>query len=311
MKRRFKKDYHKKDYKNPFFQNRQKDKKPKQRRLKLSSCLFLVALAGWFIFLFFSPFFRIENINFGDTNKELEKKIQILLEAEFEKRKLIFFSNQNYFIFDANDLSNQLNAMFLLNELKIEKQFPDKLIIKAKEKSDALVLIADNNAFFVDKNGLVVDLVPELFKTYSLDEEGLATTTIDHLSVIPTKLELSDEITRKMPVVSVQDVKEVNIRDKALSKELVDLVLKVYENLLNKLGVSIELLKIEEVEDIEEAKLTITTKDGWEIYFSINEPIDNQLENLKVILQEKVGDERNLLDYIDLRFGDKVYFKMK
>lgn len=265
---------------------------------------------GWLIFLFFSPYFRIENINFGNTNKELQQKIELLLRAEFEKRKFILFSRQNYFVFDTNSLSNQLNATFLLNELEIKKNFPNTLFIKAKEKSDVLALLTNNNAFFVDTKGLVVDLVPENFKIYSVDTEASATTTIDGMPVNPAKIELFDEIMRKMPVVSITDIKEVNIRDEALSEDFVTLILKVYQNLLNKLGVLPQLFNIENFKD-EESKMTVTTKDGWEIYFSTNEPIDSQLENLKVILIEQVGEDRELLNYVDLRFGDKVYFKMK
>lgn len=306
MKNRFRKDYHSKTYKNPFFQNRRKDKKPKQSRLRISSCFLIFILTTWFIFLFFSPFFRIENVNFGNTDKDLQRKIKLLIEAEFEKRILILFSRQNYFVFNVNNLSNQLNTMFLLNELEIKKKFPNTLSIEAKEKNDVLALITADNAFFVDKQGLIVDIVPESFKTYSLDTVGNATTTIDGIEVNPAKIELSDEITRKLPVVSIENIEKASMRDKVLDEELISIILSVYQNLLSKLGVSLELFKICDTED---RKMTVITKDGWEVYFTLNGSIDEQLENLKVILLEKVDNDRYLLDYIDLRFGDKIYFK--
>ncbi|MEA3272915.1 MAG: hypothetical protein U9P90_04605 [Patescibacteria group bacterium] len=310
MKKRFRKDYHKKNYENPFFQNRRKEKSPRQYRLKISSCLFVIVAMAWFIFLFFSPFFRIENIDFGDTDKELQAKIKLLLEAEFEKRSFLLFSEKNFFVFDTENLEDHLGAIFLLNELKIEKQFPNTLLIKAQEKSDVLVLLVGNEgAFFVDKRGLVVDIVPETFKTYSIDTEGGATSTVDGMEVNLSKMELSDDVVRKMPIVDIEGIEEANIRDEVLSEELVAMILGVHQNLLNKLGVSPKLF---EIGDTEEGKMTVTTKDGWEMYFLINEPsepIEEQLENLKVILLEKVGDDRYLLDYVDLRFGDKIYFK--
>lgn len=304
MSRRFKKDYYNKQYQNPFFKKRKEEKSGlRQLRSRFSNCFLIFIIMGWFIFLFFSPYFRIENINFGDTDRDLEKKIKLLLNAEFEKKKLIIFNNQNYFVFNSNSLKDQLGAIFLLNELRIEKKFPNTLFIKAKEKSDVLVIIDNENAFFVDRHGLVVDMVPENFKTFIIDTEQKATTTTDFITINPAKIELADEITRKMPVVYAGNIDKVYIRDKVFDEKFINLLLDIHHNLLNKLGVSLKIFKIEE------NKIRVETRDGWEIYFLKDDTINTQLENLKIILLEKIGNSRNLLEYIDLRFGDKIYYK--
>jgi hypothetical protein len=50
------------------------------------------------------------------------------------------------------------------------------------------------------------------------------------------------------------------------------------------------------------------TEDGYGILFDALGDIDAQLQNLDVVLREQVED-RGSLEYIDLRFGDRVYFK--
>jgi hypothetical protein len=37
--------------------------------------------------------------------------------------------------------------------------------------------------------------------------------------------------------------------------------------------------------------------------------IQNQIDNLKILLKEKIGEDRTKIQYIDLRFGDKIFYK--
>jgi hypothetical protein len=46
---------------------------------------------------------------------------------------------------------------------------------------------------------------------------------------------------------------------------------------------------------------------GYSIYFNTQDDFDRQLANLKLVLNEKVKDKK--INYIDLRFGNRVYIK--
>lgn len=48
--------------------------------------------------------------------------------------------------------------------------------------------------------------------------------------------------------------------------------------------------------------------DGPQIYFNVNNDIKPQLENLILVKNNKIKDNFNRLEYIDLRYGDKIYF---
>ena len=49
--------------------------------------------------------------------------------------------------------------------------------------------------------------------------------------------------------------------------------------------------------------------DGPGIYFNIDENLKQQLDKLLVIKNEKIKDDFLTKQYIDLRFGDSVYFR--
>ena len=53
------------------------------------------------------------------------------------------------------------------------------------------------------------------------------------------------------------------------------------------------------------------TKEGWKIILNDkNEPKSAYL-NLITVLESNIKDKRTKLDYLDLRLGNKIYFKYK
>lgn len=90
--------------------------------------------------------------------------------------------------------------------------------------------------------------------------------------------------------------------EKFVQKERIEKILKINSNLKDDLGVPLEEILI-----ISETKLNAKTLEGWEIYFNLEGDLDWQLEELAVVLKEKIpSEERGNLEYIDLRF-DKIY----
>lgn len=76
-----------------------------------------------------------------------------------------------------------------------------------------------------------------------------------------------------------------------------------------------EINPIAEIKDIsvfDETKIVLQSKLGWKAYLRFDEDIQNQIINLKAVLEQKVSeDKRSQLDYIDVRFGNKVFYKFK
>jgi small subunit ribosomal protein S2 len=48
---------------------------------------------------------------------------------------------------------------------------------------------------------------------------------------------------------------------------------------------------------------------GLLTYFTIDEPISSQLDRLDVLIKGQLKNQLTGISYIDLRFGDKVYYK--
>jgi len=86
----------------------------------------------------------------------------------------------------------------------------------------------------------------------------------------------------------------------AINKELMEKILQIKDTL----GIGIEKIFLNSSD-----KLVIMTKEKWEIYFHPERDIEWQLKKLKTVLEKEFsGDKRMDLKYIDLRFGDRVYY---
>lgn len=64
------------------------------------------------------------------------------------------------------------------------------------------------------------------------------------------------------------------------------------------------------VEVVNSQRINVKTFEGWQVYFNSQNNISEQIFNLNLVLKEKISPEkRRNLEYIDLRFGNQVYYK--
>ncbi|MCX6764952.1 MAG: hypothetical protein NT148_00195, partial [Candidatus Nealsonbacteria bacterium] len=101
-------------------------------------------------------------------------------------------------------------------------------------------------------------------------------------------------VSDKDPEVSKQIISEDNLKD----------ILKIFNE-------SIGQAEIEDIK-ISDDKVILESKQGWIAYFKPYDDTSGQIVNLKAILEQKVGPSKlSQLNYIDLRFGNKVFYKFK
>jgi len=69
----------------------------------------------------------------------------------------------------------------------------------------------------------------------------------------------------------------------------------------------IKRIKTKQVVWVSDKKLDVKTIDGFDVYFNLEKDVDWQIEQLEILLQEKIPlQERDDIEYIDLRF-DRIF----
>ena len=106
----------------------------------------------------------------------------------------------------------------------------------------------------------------------------------------------------------IKSEKEIILGKQIIEKKKIDNILEIQDQLKEKIKIDIKDFFITN----EGEKMIVKILDGWEIYFNLDQDVSKQIFNLNLVLKEKIPPEiRGNLKYIDLRFGNKVYYKYK
>jgi len=310
-------------YENPYFKRRKPGiilrliRKPKR-------IILVLILIGLTYFFFYSKLFKIDIVDIQGTQELTYDRVRYEINKAFVVRRFIIFRQSNIFIYDKKVAEKTLGDTLALDEIKIKKRIPNKIIVVLKEKIPNLTFITQEKYYYLDLSGIVTHEVPK------------------------------EEVKEHFPVVEDLNDREVELNDRIFSEKIVNAIFELKENFSQKTNTNIETFlipeincpsKIEETEEgenvelentntnlnsninvnintktstIEECDLaplthdiTVKTEEGLEVFFTTTEAIATQLERLKVYLLQKALDKESLKNfvYIDLRFGEKIYVK--
>jgi len=276
-------DYHNKNFKNPFFR---KKRKIRIRKIRLSGSkkiililfLLLAILLIWFFY--FSPIFNIKNIEINGLSKISNEEIEKSLWLQTKSHRFVLGFQKNLFLFDKDEFTKNLNEKYYFEKLIVEKKFFKKIIIEIQEKSNAFIWGESEKYYYCDKDGYII-----------------------------SQINLLDIKEKKYPFIynngenkiSDDEYKKIGIENK-----YIDYIINLFDNFKN---ISNDF-KIEKfIIDDEVNTVKILILDGPSIYFNIEDDIIKQIDKLLVIKNEKLKNDFNSKEYIDLRYGDKIYYR--
>lgn len=223
-------------------------------------------------FFFFSDSFTVKEIKVVGGEKVGQDAIRALVEKKI-RYSLFGYNLRNIFLVDAASSAKSVSDEFLVVAgVDIEKKLPTKLIVKVFERKPAGTVCNLGKCFYFDEGGLVF--------------EGAKENT-------PPVVKTDREITLGKQIFQSNYPKAITeIWSKADETENIGAV----EIFVPAAG----------------EKTILNTKGGWAAYFSLDNNIASQIRNLKVVLQENVPvSARANLEYVDLRYGNQVYYKFK
>lgn len=236
--------------------------------LKLSPYILLIGIIVGVVF--FSSIFRIDKVDVQGPNTELSKG----LNDEVTKYLKSSLAGKNWLFLDTNSLKGRLQKTFTGQEaIMVEKQFPNKLIVKTDEQKSAIVWKTGSKKYIVSINGRVMS------ELQGDNNTGLAVLTDG--SSLP-----------------------VDVGNKILSRDFVNFAIKVGDY------VKAKSLGPEQIYITETTKeLLVKTTAGYEIKFNTEETPDAQLRSLQATLDLLVSQNKQATQYIDLRVPGRAFYK--
>ena len=275
-------NYASREYDNPYF-GRQKKKNAriiafslsfKTKIIIFSVLVFLTALLGW---MFYSNFFTISEILINGQGRipkiSLEKTAREQINESFFK----LWPQKNIFIFNSKKLKDRLEKKYVFNALSIQKKLPRTLIINYQEKQYALIWHEDDKYYYADSQGYII-------------------TEANPLEIKQKDYPLIENL-------SNSKIKDIKI---AVKQSYLDCA----ENLFNKFKDYENDFKIERFKiDNDSNVLKVVLNNGPELYFNTIKDTDKQINKLLILKREKLKDDFNNKTYINLGYGDRVYYR--
>lgn len=256
------------------FAGRNTSKLIAQRILFIS---FLIALGALVWIFFYSDIFKIKIIDVSQNINITAEDVRGTVEEQMQEYRHLILPQANLFIFNVDEFKKKAFEKYQLYGIDIQKNiFSQRVIIKLTEKDYNYIWREGNDFYYINSLG-------EIILTKTTGDNNLI--TIDNTTS------------------SLRENKLIKINQKYLSyiKELDTVLRKNNHNLGDR----------QFIYDGAISGLKIQLINGPQLFFNIDRSIDeqlNKLDNLRRV-EFRDGTKLNNLNYIDLRFGDKIFYR--
>lgn len=246
----------------------------KKTTLYIALGLFM-GLCILFYWLFLSASFSIQAIKINTVTFLPQEEVKKLVTDYLSKARFGIVRQNNLFAFPGKDFAKDLTDRFLLEAAAIRKERPHTLSITFKEIPREAVWSAYNYFYALNSQGLIIKAI-------------------------------TPELTGEKPVIYSQGGGVPTLKEQVITPVALDFIARVLKNeTIKRLSPQFFI-----VEKPLSTDLFLKVKEGWKIYFDTKGSLTGQLTNLELTLANSIPpNERPKLSYIDLRFGENVYYK--
>jgi len=248
-------------------------RKSKRNKKKVLFFFLLIVLFSLFLYLiFFSSYLQVGTIEVYGAKTVNKDRVVSLAERKI-KHGFLFLESKSILLLNKKEIKKDILRDFpKIEDVKIKRSFPHKVIIYVVERSPIAVFCNQNShCYLLDKNGVIFDFAKNnnFFVIKDNSERK--------------KLELGNQVMSQGTISKI-----LNIRD------------------------SVKIITLESLFIEEEHKFSFRSLEGPEIYFDLNEDTDQQIFDLNSFLKKYFSNGGlEKVKYIDLRFGNRVYWKEK
>ncbi len=272
-----------KKYSNPFFKKKRKNKIFNEYsnlfyKIKISIIIFIFILIVSTCFLIYSSYFNIKNIEINGKGNIDNKIIKELVWKQTKNNLLIFVPQKNIFLFNKNKISLKLAEKYSFDLLKIKKRLPDILIIEYNEKKYSFIWKEKEKYYYADLDGKII-----------------------------TDANYEEIALKNYPIIINNTDKTINNKQLPIEKKDINFIINLYSKnkKLEKNGIIIKKYII----DNEMYTIKAVIETGTKIFFNTRNDIDSQVDKINIIKNKMTQTDFNLKEYIDVRYGNSVYFK--
>lgn len=190
------------------------------------------------------------------------------------------FNYGNIFLTTENKVrDNLIKKIPKISDLEISKNLINrsvKLTIEERERLGIACHVKEEteNCFYIDNQGVIFEDAPQTSGSLIL-------------------------------LIKDYSQREFYLGKKIFEQRIIDFISRARQDLSSEIG----LIALDfNVLSFPSKDLKVMTSEGWYIIFDLEGDIKNQLLSLKAALEEKIQERENL-EYVDLRIENRIYYK--
>ncbi|MBF8280572.1 MAG: POTRA 1 protein [Candidatus Magasanikbacteria bacterium] len=303
---RIPRDFHHGKYTNPFQKIRTHVSKPPSKiRRTLGIILLPIILMAWGVMLLRHPYFDLRLVTINGLERIEESAVRRIVEEYLNGKTWWLLRHRNYFVATRRGISTAVQKKFKFDNVNVTFKFPHEINISFKETERAfLAATIQGDIYYASGTGELIEPVQipgdlqNILSTASLMPAVVPTSTL--VSAFKT---LHAEHT-DLPLIIFGKTTPASLGDNIITATMTDDILKLIQQLKTG-GLEISFV-IVPVETLPEADFY--TNEGWGIYLNLANDPQSAVERLNTLLKTKIKIRKGLL-YVDLRFGDRVYYQ--
>jgi cell division septal protein FtsQ len=262
-----------------------KPKKPffKRRIFWYLILIFVILFITIYFVVFYSGFF-VKNIIISGNEKVFSQELENVTLKKINKNLFGFWNwdiyTKSILLVNSKNINKEILEKFpIIEKIKIDKILPNSLILSITERKPVGVYcpsadLEQTNCFLIDQNGIIFEDSPRFVSNLIMISQNMQSENIL----------MGEEI---------------------INKNIIDAIIKIEKNIKDNFQINLTEAFLSNP-----LRLDIKTSENWKIYFNLDFDINSQLTKLNLLLREQIfQEEREKIEYIDLRFKDRAYYK--
>lgn len=272
--KKIKKDYQHKNFNNPFFQKKRTSAGMRRRRWLPVVMILLVLTAIWFIFA--APLWHVKEIKISGLTRISDAELRRIINDEMQKRRGLFFTEKNIFLFRTAAATENILAAYNFSGAEIIKKLPHTLEVKVTERPYSFIFQEGSAYYYASSDAYII-------KDPAVAEEDKARYLILENKNSGTMITASEKIN--------------------IAGDYLNFIL----DLGRRLAAYPELAAEKFIIDQEFNTIKVKFASGPTVFFNTKEEAGLQINRLWLVKKEKIKDNFSRTNYIDLRYGDKIF----
>ena len=327
-KRKFR-DYHKRSYGNPLFPNKKKrggrtaTRNPGSWKWKVLTFVLAVLTGTLAWYLFWSPTFTVTTVEITGLSPTTESKIRDIVEEQMQQKKFLIFPQTSLFLFNKSQAETAIQDFFFLESLTIKKKLPGSILFTASEIPMRAVLYTNGRFMAMGETGSIIreltereirqisdlpddissilaqGLGAEMIELSALEPQKPKATVVNNKNSFPLLFNNEESLGERFKESATKP------GDTIFSSTSIALVLRANARLPDITGDAVRWYTIKERDEA----IDITMDNNWHLFLTTALPFEVQGARLNLVLKEKVSERKEKLQYIDLRYNERIYFK--